>query len=96
MTEQKQAQAALDDLDCSVGFLDGDLFTRGDRPRDFVAKNYLILRTALKHLADPDMVLVPRTASAAMIRAAIDRTEYGDLYEGIYTAMIEAYEQEKK
>jgi hypothetical protein len=41
-------------------------------------------------LADKGLVVVPREATGAMFSAALQRDDHGDLYHGIYTAMISA------
>jgi hypothetical protein len=41
-------------------------------------------------LADEGLAIVPKKATGAMFSAALQRDDHGDLYHGIYTAMIAA------
>jgi hypothetical protein len=41
-------------------------------------------------LADKGLAIVPKKATGAMFSAALQRDDHGDLYHGIYTAMISA------
>ena len=41
-------------------------------------------------LADQGLAIVPKKATGAMFSAALQRDDHGDLYHGIYTAMISA------
>jgi len=41
-------------------------------------------------LADEGLAIVPKKATGAMFSAALQRDDHGDLYHGIYTAMISA------
>jgi len=41
-------------------------------------------------LADQGLAIVPKKATGAMFSAALQRDDHGDLYHGIYTAMIAA------
>ena len=40
--------------------------------------------------ADEGLAIVPKKATGAMFSAALQRDDHGDLYHGIYTAMISA------
>jgi hypothetical protein len=41
-------------------------------------------------LADEGLAIVPKKATGAMFSAALQRDDHGDLYHGIYGAMIAA------
>ena len=46
--------------------------------------------TLRQWLADQGLAIVPKKATGAMFSAALQRDDHGDLYHGIYTAMIAA------
>ena len=48
------------------------------------------LATVRQWLADQELAIVPKKATGAMFSAALQRDDHGDLYHGIYTAMIAA------
>ena len=102
MTEQQQAQAALDALGYIVTAYCMSLGMNPPIPDEGsqTAEQVETIRTALKLLTDPDMVLVPRGLTEDMAVAFGDAwfTKVrciDDFGEDWYTAMIEAYEQEK-
>jgi hypothetical protein len=41
-------------------------------------------------MEDEGLAIVPKKATGAMFSAALQRDDHGDLYHGIYTAMIAA------
>jgi hypothetical protein len=41
-------------------------------------------------IEDEGLAIVPKKATGAMFSAALQRDDHGDLYHGIYTAMIAA------
>jgi len=63
-------------------------------PNRDVADAYKIaddaLATVREWLEAGGLVVVPKKATGAMFSAALQRDDHGDLYHGIYTAMIAA------
>jgi hypothetical protein len=57
---------------------------------DYFGEADAALSVLRQWLADQGLAIVPKKATGAMFSAALQRDDHGDLYHGIYTAMISA------